>query len=511
MDAAGEKVKNIILSKASKTRIDAAKENPKLGFFWDDNVFKSEENMVAAVAVHLDIFMGIIEEGVFQSATMKMAQDAVAAMDNEHGGKLQAMPDKTEWLRMEGGCFRRLLSMIRLKEANSINFSRCGVTMRMVCGALRKQKASLSKDSKTIKRSVEKDRHVEEDKPRPFWEMSPASVKKRLRWDGEVSASAMLPWEDDEPSEVIAIADSPAPAASASAQFFHDYGKRALCLLLPDGTIEFGQPCEGSEESDPFLWFSFADGAARRSEFAKILPVADKNEKGAKKNPVMKKPAAAKAVTAKKPLAAALVQAEVKDKDSNEEQEEEETEEEDVKEDDAILEVQAQAPKRRKSAIFKEKEAAPKNEGAIGPPAPAEEAAPAQNAPLRKAAPKNEKPVVPPVPQSWIGKWAPGAALAATAADGRGRVWTFSNAHCQGSLTMTYAKDQTYVHCQFKGGNKVFFGGLSCGYLGHQDIMQDSVGELLCLDEGCYTDILELKKSFLLIRDKLKQGSWIEE
>ena len=76
---------------------------------------------------------------------------------------------------------------------------------------------------------------------------------------------------------------------------------------------------------------------------------------------------------------------------------------------------------------------------------------------------------------------------------------------------MTYAKDQTYVHCQFLGGNKVFFGGLSCGYLGHQDIMQDSVGELLCLGEGCYTDILELKKSFLLIRDKLKQGSWIEE
>ena len=54
-------------------------------------------------------------------------------------------------------------------------------------------------------------------------------------------------------------------------------------------------------------------------------------------------------------------------------------------------------------------------------------------------------------------------------------------------------------------------GGLSCGYDGHPDIMEASVGELLCLDESCYNDILELKKSFLVIRDKLKQGHFIED
>lgn len=107
--------------------------------------------------------------------------------------------------------------------------------------------------------------------------------------------------------------------------------------------------------------------------------------------------------------------------------------------------------------------------------------------------------------------WAPGALVTSTMPDGKIKSWSFSNGSMQGSLTMCYAKDQSYLHGQPRGGKKIFFGGLSCGYKDHAKIMQDSVGELLCLSEDHYANIVDLKKSFLIIRDKLKQGAWIEE
>ena len=106
--------------------------------------------------------------------------------------------------------------------------------------------------------------------------------------------------------------------------------------------------------------------------------------------------------------------------------------------------------------------------------------------------------------------WAPGARVVSRTADGKIRVWSFSNAAMQGTLVMCYAERQTYLHCDPKGGSKLFFGSLSSAWKDHPKIMQSVVSELLALGEEHYGSTVELKAAFLNIRDRLKAGNWIE-
>ena len=116
-----------------------------------------------------------------------------------------------------------------------------------------------------------------------------------------------------------------------------------------------------------------------------------------------------------------------------------------------------------------------------------------------------------PAPEAPL-QWMPGAKAGPVGPDGQIRCWFFSNALAQGAYHLTPAKDQTYAHLRLAGGGKKWFlGGLSCGYRNHRGIIEEVISEMLGLPESEYKDRDNLKKEFLLRRDRLKVGHWIED
>ena len=109
-------------------------------------------------------------------------------------------------------------------------------------------------------------------------------------------------------------------------------------------------------------------------------------------------------------------------------------------------------------------------------------------------------------------QWMPGAKAGPVGPDGKIRSWTFSNGVAQGAYLLTPAKDQTYARLRLAGGGQKFFlGGLSSGYRNHCSVIEAVISEMLGLPESEYKDKETLKKEFLLRRDRLKAGHWIED
>ena len=109
-------------------------------------------------------------------------------------------------------------------------------------------------------------------------------------------------------------------------------------------------------------------------------------------------------------------------------------------------------------------------------------------------------------------QWMPGAKAGPAGPDGKIRSWSFSNGMAQGACHLTSAKDQTYAHLRLVGGGKKWFlGGLSCGYKNHCGIIESVISEMLRLPESEYEQKDNLKREFLLRRDRLKAGQWIED
>ena len=532
------KLKALLLSKASVTRIDHSKGRKDIGFFWDHSVLKTEASMEAALATHLDFVLAVIREGIMLDITPTMCQDAVDALDAENDGQLycETFGSKHEWLRNEGSCLKKLLGLVRLKESRLIDCSRQGATVKLLVQEYRQVKQQQPPQERRRSRSAAATTSNKKAKlgQKSLWEMSQAEIRQAMSGGSGANSQPSQPASlvedlctpqvvksdgssEEEGCNVVSNELEPNVAEKAIDKiiYYHDYGNMKWCRTYASGRLEIGEVVQ-MDPTDVFVWFGFPDGTKHRSEFpvkalGPLLPAEKVKKPSVRKRPASrmqsKKTEEPQSQAQDKPapdvqphsLVARMFpsgsdvgseksrQGDLEVEQTSDLNEaggsEQEAEEEFPKEVDHTVEVTS-----RKEKVLQ---------------------LPAASAP-RPVAPAAAL-VAPAPPKSWARDWQAGAKAGPPGPDGRVRTWTFSNAAQQGQFVMTYARDQTYLHLALKGGGRrLFLGGLSCGWNQHQDLMADTVSELLALEEAEYVDAANIKKRFLEIRDKLKSGRWIE-
>jgi len=497
------------------------------------------------MATHLDLLTSLIEQKLAKDLSRTTISEGIRVLDKRHKGELYCATcgNYEEWLRAEGNVFKKLLGFIRVTEYRSIDFSRQSAMMRSLCMQWRAMSAAMGgKRKSSEEQPPRKKLAVLQPERRPIWELSAAEVTSQVCGSASLSESGvskaisldeysdsdsdsnveMMAQGSGDVAQVLQDAAHKEPGGSGddkgvlqdAAQkhpeqlgsvdeflenfgknaaskyvapelrcaYYHDYGLQKMARTYASGAVEFG--VEILEEDGPFLWFRWADGIEKLSEFPR------KVEK------VWKRPSR-------------------KVSEDNEEEvvamEDEEEEKEEVAEQDLQRESDAETlplhgavwPEPDNKADVEAELQGPENkQGDKAGDASKEEDCGDEEGEEEEDFEEDfvisEKPELKLPDPSWQA----GASFMGKA-DGSVAEFRWSNANGQGRFRITYAREQTYVYAITKDNFKLFFCGLSCKYSNHAFLIQATCSRLLALGEEHYEDLHSLKKMAVKIRDKL--------
>lgn len=486
--ATAEQFYELLKKTVSKTRLDNVCSSDQQGLFWDETVLTSEELMLQGVAKNMDLVVALIDGKLARDIPRTSISEGIRMLDKDVHMKLFCVKcgSHEEWLRAEGNTLKKLLGLIRLTEYRSIDFSRQSGTMKLLCEKWRAMTDALGgrRKSKEGLRSTGSALVRKEGGKKAIWDMSVDDVAKLIAGKEVVPVLGSLVQDvfsdtDSLDADVVDLieprnvesknvepqalenqevedtqadpSEEPQPPGIGASRYYMDYGNRKIMRCWANGRIEPGIEIEDDE---PFIWFRWADGIEKESEFPREIQV------------VRRRPAAnIPNESRKKARLEEEEQGKTREKDEEETEEEEGEEEKFEEEEEEEEELEEDIIETGDETILQTGDEA-----------------------LKKLAIQ---------PNSWM----PGAAIIRNFADDV-VAFNWSNGFGQGVFRVTYAKDQTYVQCHLPDKTKIFFLGITVKYKYHKEIVQSVCSDLLALGEEHYEDLSELKKMAVKLRDE---------